>query len=91
MPFLIAKSDSSASNLPHMHTIYQNTSNKNFEKTMLFNTIERSGNYVLEDDNLSTAFRGTVISNALGAYKVYVERAIVNTPEWAYSIGNQMF
>jgi hypothetical protein len=36
-----------------------------------------SGNYIFEDDNPPTALRARVVSYALAAYKVYIEKVIV--------------
>ena len=44
---------------------------------MLFNVIERSVNYVFNDDKSPTAQWARVLSYALEAYKVYIERMIV--------------
>ena len=49
----------------------------NFEIAILFNVVEKSGNYVFGDDNPLTAQRARVVSYAIGAYKVYIEIVIV--------------
>ena len=54
-----------------MPTIFPNTSNKNFEIALLSNIIQRSGNYVFEDDNPLTALMARVISYAKDADKIY--------------------
>jgi hypothetical protein len=51
VPFLMVKSDWRATNPLLTLTISKNTSNKNFKTAILFNVIEKSGNYVFEDDN----------------------------------------
>ena len=40
----------------------------------MFNVVERSGNYVFEDDNPLTALRARVVSYALGTYKVFYRK-----------------
>jgi hypothetical protein len=62
---------------PPTPNIYKNTSYKNFEIAILFNVVERSGNYFFEDDNPSTALRARILSYALGVYKAYIEKVIV--------------
>ena len=68
MPFLIVKSDRRKTNTPP--TISLKTSNKNFEIAILFNVVEKSRNYVLEDKTPPTALNARVVSSALGTYKV---------------------
>jgi hypothetical protein len=62
-----------------MPTIYPSTSNKNCELAFLFNIVERSGNYIFEDDTPPTALRERVVIYALGAYKVFIESSVVET------------
>jgi len=45
-----------------MPTISPNTSNQNFEIAIMFNIVERSGDYVFHDDNTNTALRARVAS-----------------------------
>jgi hypothetical protein len=52
---------------------------KNFEIAILFKVVDRSGNYVFEDDRPLTALRTRVVSYALGAYKVFIESVVVGT------------
>jgi hypothetical protein len=49
--FLIVERDWRATNVPLTPTIFPNTSNQNFEIAILFNVVESSGSYVIEDDN----------------------------------------
>jgi hypothetical protein len=79
VPFLIVESDWSATNPPSMPTISQNTSCQNFEIAILFNAVERSGNYIFELDTPPRAFRTRVVSYTLGAYKVFIESVVVET------------
>jgi hypothetical protein len=51
---------------PLTPTISPNKSNQNFEIAILFNLVERSGNYVFEDDNPLTALRSRLVRYALG-------------------------
>ena len=51
VPFLIVESDWRATNIPLTPAICANTSNQNFEITILFNVVQRSENYVFEDDS----------------------------------------
>ena len=55
---------------------------------IFFNVVENSGNYVFEDDNPLRALRARVVSYALGAYKVFIERVVVETSKRAHSIRN---
>jgi hypothetical protein len=54
----------------------------------LFNVFESSGNYVFEDDRPPWAPRAKVVSYALGVYKVFIDRVVVETSKGAHSIGN---
>ena len=45
----------------------------------MFNVVERSGNYVFEDDTPPTALRARVVSHALKAFKVFIESLVVET------------
>jgi hypothetical protein len=54
----------------------------------LFNVVERSGNYVFEDDNPLTALKSRVVSYALGEYKIFIESVVVETSKRTHSIGN---
>ena len=65
-----------------------NTSNQNFEIAILFNVVERSGNYIFELDIPPTVFRARVVSYALGASKVFIESVVVETSKKAHSIRN---
>ena len=40
----------------------------------MFDVVEKSGNYVFEDDTPPTALRARVVIFALGAYKVFFYR-----------------
>jgi hypothetical protein len=62
-----------------MPTIYPNTSNKNRDIAFLFNIVERSGNYIFEDETPPTSLRERVVINALGAHKVVIESSVVET------------
>jgi hypothetical protein len=64
-------------NPPRTLTISPNASNKNFEIVILFNIVERFGNYILNDDTPPTALRARVVSYALGVCKVYRERGFI--------------
>jgi hypothetical protein len=65
--FLIVECDWRATKPSLTPTISPNTSNQNFEIDILFNVVERSGNYVFEDDTPPTVPRARVVSYALGA------------------------
>jgi len=71
------KSDWRVTNPPPMPTISPNTSNPNFEIVILFNVVERSRNFIFEDDIPLTTFRTKIVWYVLRQYKVYVERVIV--------------
>ena len=71
-----------------MSRISPNTSNQNFETAILFNAVESSVNYVFEDDKPPTPLRARVLSYALGAYKVLIDRAIVENSKWSYPMGH---
>ena len=49
--FLIVKSDWRKTNTPPSPTISPNASNKSFEIVILFDVVERSGNYVFDIHN----------------------------------------
>jgi hypothetical protein len=70
VPFLIVKSDWRKTNTPPTPIISLKTSNKNFEIAILFNVVEKSGNYVFEDVTLPRTLSTRVVSYALGAYEV---------------------
>jgi hypothetical protein len=56
---------------------------------ILFNIVERSGNYVFEDDNPPPiALRTRVVSYALGAYKALIGSFVVEASKRADSIQN---
>ena len=59
--------------------------------TILINVVERSRNCVFENDNVPTALKARVLSYALGAYKVNIERVIVYTLEGGHWISNHNF
>ena len=88
MTFLIVESDWRATKPPLTPPISPNTSNKNFEIAILFNVVEKSGNYIFGDDTPPTALRVRVVIYALGTYKVFIEWAVVETSKRAHSIGN---
>jgi hypothetical protein len=75
----LVRSDWRASNPPPTHTILLNASNQNFEIAIFFNVVERSENYVFEDDTPlpPRTLSARVISYVLGAYKVCTEKVIV--------------
>jgi len=54
----------------------------------LFNVVEISGTYVFKNDKPPRAPRAEVVSYALGAYKVFIDRVVVKTSKGAHSIGN---
>ena len=59
--------------------------------TILLNVIDRSGNYVFEDNTPPRALRVTVVSKALGAHKAYIERMIVKNSKGPHWISNPKF
>ena len=74
---------------PPTPTISPNTSNRYFEIAILFNLVERSGNYVFEDDH---SRQGKGYKLCSGDIKgIYIERMIVQTLEGSQWIGNQKF
>jgi hypothetical protein len=87
--FLIGTSDWRTTNSPPTPVISPNTFNQNFEITIFFNIVGRSGNYVFEGE--PHPLRTRFVSHALGAFKVFIERVIVQTSEEAHWIGNQKF
>ena len=91
VPFLTVESNWRDTYPPPTPTVSLNTFNRNFEISILFSIVERSRDYVFEDDNPPppTALRARVVSYALGAFKVCIERAIVETLEGAHWIDNQ--
>ena len=62
----------------------------------MFNVVESSGNYVFKDDKPPRAkgaiktprAMAKVVSYALGACKVFIDRFVVKTSKGAHSIGN---
>ena len=88
MPFLIVKSDWRRTKTPPMPTISPKTSNKICETAILFNVVEKSGNYVFENDKPPTPLRVNVVSYALETYKVFIDSVVVETSKRAHSIGN---
>ena len=75
--FLIVESDRRATNPPPTPIISSNTYNQNFYIAILLSVVERSGNYVFEDDNPFAVLRERVVSCVLGFYKVDIEGVIV--------------
>ena len=74
---------------PLTPTISRNTSNQNFEIAILFNVVEKSGNYVFEDDNSPPiALMTRAVSYALGAYNVFIESYVMEASKRDYSVGN---
>ena len=71
-----------------MPKISPNTSNQNFETAILFKVVEKSGNYIFEDDPSPTSLRAKVVSYALGTYTVFIESDVVETSKRTHSIGN---
>ena len=55
---------------------------------ILFNEIQRSKNYVFEEDEPPTAPRAKDVGYALGAYKVFIESFVIETSKRVHSIGN---
>jgi hypothetical protein len=88
LPVLIVKSAWRKTNTPPSPTISPNTSNKSFEIAILFDVVERSGNYVFEKDIPPRALRARVLSCLLGACKVFIESVIAKTSKRDHSIGN---
>ena len=43
----------------------------------MFNVVEGSGNYVFKDDKPPRAPRAKVVSSALWAYKVFIDRVVL--------------
>ena len=64
-------------NLPPTPTISPDTFNKNFEIVILFNVVERSGNYAFEDNPPPPTPWVRVVNYAMGTFKVYIERVII--------------
>jgi hypothetical protein len=69
VPFLKVESDWRTTNLPLTFTISPNTSNQNFETSILFKVVESSENYVFKDDKPPTPLKARFVSYALGPYK----------------------
>jgi hypothetical protein len=89
VPFLIVESDKRATNTPSTSTISTNTSSQNFKIAIFFNVVERSRNYIFEDDTPSTDLRARVGSYALKAYNFFfIESVVVETSKRAHLIGN---
>jgi hypothetical protein len=84
--FLIVESDWRATKPPVIPIISPNTSNQSFEIDILFDVVQRSRNYVFEDDTPPTALRARVASYALLAYNVYIESVVVKTSKTAHLI-----
>ena len=76
VPVFILESDCRATNTTPTHTISSKNQSK-FEIDILLNVVERSGNFVFEDETLPTALRERVVSCDLEVYKVDIERVIV--------------
>ena len=55
----------------------------------MFNVVQSSENYVLEDYKTPKPLGARVVSNGLGAYKVFIESVFVETSKRAHSIGNR--
>ena len=77
MPFLIVESDWIATNAPLTPTIFPNMFSQSLEIAILFKVVESSGNYVVKEDKPPRAPRAKVVSSALGAYKVFIDRVVV--------------
>jgi hypothetical protein len=87
LPFLIVEIDRREN--PPTPIISPNIPDQRFDMAILFNVVERPGNYVFEDDNPPPiALRTRVVSYALGAYKVFIESFVVEASKRALSIGN---
>ena len=82
VPLLIVESDWMATNPLPTPTLFPNTSNQNFQLTVLFNVVERSGNHVFEDDNSPS--EGV---HRIGNHKVFIESVVVETSKRNCSIG----
>ena len=55
----------------------------------MFNVVQSSKNYVLEDNKTPKPLGARVVSNGLGAYKVFIESFFVEISKRAHSIGNR--
>ena len=58
--------------------ISPNTSNQNFEISIIFSVVKRSDNSALRM-KITRALRARVVSYAMGAHKVCIERVVVET------------
>jgi len=56
-----------------------------FDIAILFNVVERSGNYGFENEIPPPK---TKVFNDFGAYQVFIEKVVVETSKRAHSIGN---
>jgi hypothetical protein len=65
-----------------------NRSNNNIDIAIFYNVVERSGNYVFEEDTPPTALRKRVVSYALGEYTIFAESLVVGTSKRAHSIAS---
>jgi hypothetical protein len=88
VPFLLVESDWRATNPRFTPTISPNISNQNFEIAILFSVVQRSGNYVFEDEKEPATLRAGVVSFDLGAYKDFIESVVVASTKRAHLIGN---
>jgi hypothetical protein len=77
VPFLIVESEWRAANPLLTPTISPNIFHQSFEIVILFNAVEKSGNYLLKYDKAPRAPRAKVVSYALGAYKILIESVVV--------------
>ena len=88
LPFLIVESEWRVINPLLTPTISPKTFNQSLEIAILFNVVESSVNYVFKYDEPPRVPRAKVVSYALGAYKVFIDRAVVKLQKGAHSIRN---
>ena len=71
-------------------TTSANTFNKNFEIVILFNVVERSGNYVSEYDICPIeALTARVVGYTLGAYNILMKSVLIAAPQTTHLIENK--
>ena len=80
VPLLIVERDRKQINPPPTPTTSPNIPNQIFETVILFNVIDRSGNYVFQDDTLPPAeLRARVVSYVLGQIRfIYRKNGRIN-------------
>jgi hypothetical protein len=87
LPFLIFEKNWEATNIPTTPTSSPNTSNQNFEMTILFSVVDFQTEIMFWRGHSPTDLRARVVRYALGAYKVFIESVVVETWKKARSIG----